>query len=316
MHSASRDAGGMASSAFFDAIGTRNQVSVTDDAALERAEALAVRELARLDEAASRFRDDSELVLLNRAGAGVVSPLLFELIEVALRAARWTDGLVDPTIGRSLRAAGYDRDFDVVVRRGDAARVDFVPASGWRSVRLDAATRHVSLRPGTELDLGATAKAHAADRIAAAIGAGTGVLVSLGGDIAVAGDAPSGGWPIRLAEDSRGDGAGPTVAVRTGGLATSSTTVRRWTSRGIELHHILRPATGAPAGEVWRTVSVAAPSCLVANTAATAAILHGAAAPAWLRANGLPARLVAAGGEEVCVVDWPFTANSQMTEAP
>jgi thiamine biosynthesis lipoprotein len=318
MHRKRGDAGPVIHTASFDAIGVRNQVTVTGAAALETVHAIAVRELARLDEAASRFRDDSELSLLNRHGAAVVSPLLYELIEVALRAARWTDGLVDPTIGRSLRAAGYDRDFDMVVRRGDAPRVELVPATGWASVRLDPVTRRVSLRPGTELDLGATAKARAADRIAAAAAAetGAGVLVSLGGDVAVAGDEPRGGWPIGLAEDSRGEARGPTVAVHEGGLATSSTTVRRWTSGGAELHHLLQPATGAPATEVWRTAAVTARTCLVANAAATAAILHGAAAPAWLRAKRLPARLVAADGAEVCLAGWPVTANSQEAAAP
>ena len=246
----------------------------------------------------------------------LVSPLLYELIDVALRAARWTNGLVDPTVGRSLRAAGYDRDFAVVVRRGALPHVDFVPAAGRRSVRLDPASRRVRLRPGTELDLGATAKARAADLIAAAVEqtTGAGALVSLGGDIAVAGPPSPDGWTIALGDDSRAE-SGPAVSIRAGGLATSSTAVRRWAADGGELHHILQPATGAPAAEVWRTVSVTASTCLVANTAATAAILLSGRAPAWLRARRLPARLVTPAGGEVCVAGWPLTANSQAAEA-
>ena len=93
---------------------------------------------------------------------------------------------------------------------------------------------------------------------------GSGVLVSLGGDVAVAGPASAGGWPIRIADDhaaSLGD-AGPTVSVQLGGLASSGTAVRRWRSGGVEVHHVIDPRSGRPAPTPWRTVSVAAASCV------------------------------------------------------
>jgi thiamine biosynthesis lipoprotein len=165
----------------------------------------------------------------------------------------------------------------------------------------------VRLPRGTELDLGATAKALGSDRIAAAVAEATGadVLVSLGGDIAVKG-APEGGWPIRVTDDSRrADGPGQTVAISAGGLATSSTTVRRWLAGAVEVHHIVNPATGGPAAEHWRTVSVAADSCVGANVASTAAILKGAAAVPWLGSLGVAARLVRADGTVERTAGWP-----------
>ena len=160
-----------------------------------------------------------------------------------------------------------------------------------------------------ELDLGATAKALAADRaaLAAARRTGAGIFVSLGGDIAIAGAAPLGGWPVRIADDHRAslDGPGPVVSLESGGLATSSVTVRRWRVGGQELHHILDPGTGQPAQSCWRTVSVAAASCVDANTASTAGLLLGEAAPAWLAERGLPARLVGVSGDVVCTGGWP-----------
>src|SRR6185437_15333472 len=96
--------------------GVTNQVTVVDEFALADALAVARRELTALDDACSRFRSDSELACLNRAGGGGLSPLLLEALEVAIAAAASTDGLVDPTVGCSMRALGYDRDFDVVVR--------------------------------------------------------------------------------------------------------------------------------------------------------------------------------------------------------
>jgi thiamine biosynthesis lipoprotein len=178
---------------------------------------------------------------------------------------------------------------------------------GWRTVALDPAARTLHVPAGVRLDLGATAKALAADRAAASVAAaapGLGVLVSLGGDIAAAGPPPEGGWRVRVTDDHR---AGPeasaqTVTVRSGGLATSSTTVRRWGARD---HHIIDPATGHPADAPWRTVSVAAASCVDANVASTAAIVLGAEAPDWLAQRALPSRLVAQDGSELALAGWP-----------
>jgi len=295
--------------ATFEAIGVVNQVTVADPDALPEALAIAQAEVAALDLACSRFRNDSELAALNRAAgsAVAVSPLLLEAMQVALAAAEATGGLVDPTVGAAMRGIGYDRDFDVVVSRAAPATFTLVPAAGWRSVRVDAERRTVTVRPGTELDLGATAKALAADRIAAAAGeaTGTAVLVGLGGDIAVRG-APEGGWPVRVTDDHRRpDTGGQTVGIAVGGLATSSTVVRRWRAGQIEMHHIVDPATGVPAVEHWRTVSVAAPSCVDANAAATAAIVMGYTAPAWLESLGLAARLVHVDGTVETTGGWP-----------
>jgi thiamine biosynthesis lipoprotein len=165
----------------------------------------------------------------------------------------------------------------------------------------------VRLPAGIRLDLGATAKALAADRAAAAAaraGGGAGVLVSLGGDIALGGPAPAAGWAVHVAEDHRAgpDAPGQTIALRSGGLATSSTTVRRW---GPGAHHIIDPATGLPAGGCWRTASVAAGSCVDANIASTAAIVRGASAAAWLAEWRMPARLVGRDGAVLAVAGWP-----------
>jgi thiamine biosynthesis lipoprotein len=130
------------------------------------------------------------------------------------------------------------------------------------------------------------------------------VLVNLGGDIALAGPAPAGGWAVRVADDHRAppEAPGQVLALDSGALATSSTTVRRW---GEGAHHIIDPRSGLPACSPWRTVSVAAATCVDANTASTAAVVLGDDAPAWLEANGLPARLVDDAGEARAVAGWP-----------
>lgn len=316
---------------------------VTDPCALEEACATVKDRLHRVDLACSRFREDSELATVNRAaGRNVqIGPLLCEALQLALRAAELTDGLVDPCMGRALLLAGYDRDWRLLERppegadepdaaqqdaarqdaaRQDAARQDAaqpahplrlraVAREGWRAVHLDSSGASVRIPVGASLDLGATAKAWAADLCAAAAAAttGAGALVSLGGDVAVAGPAPAGGWRIHVTDDHRAEATAPgqTVSIRSGGLATSSTSVRRWVCNGRQMHHILDPRTGMPARGGWRTVSVAAASCADANIASTASILKGRAAEGWLTEMGLPARLVAEDGEVVTVGDWP-----------
>jgi FAD:protein FMN transferase len=294
-----------------EALGTTALVAVGESRALLPARAILSRELRAIDVACSRFRDDSELARLNRENGKPVrvSALLFEAVRCALRAAELTDGLVDPTVGRTLRSAGYDATFAAVARR--EGRI-FVPAfssvPGWRGINLDPAKGTVQIPRGVELDLGATAKALAADRAAHAIAEETssGTLVSLGGDIATAGPPPEGGWPILLSDNHAAslDEPGETVSICSGGLATSSTTVRRWQSTEGELHHIVDPRTGRPASTDWRTVTVAAGSCFDANTASTAAIVLGSDALRWLQRRGLPARLVRNDGSTTRVGGW------------
>jgi thiamine biosynthesis lipoprotein ApbE len=195
-------------------------------------------------------------------------------------------------------------------RTAPAAPVTVRAVPGWREVRLEGRT--LTMPEGVQLDLGATAKAWAADRSAARLARrfGCGVLVSLGGDIAVAGPVPPGGWRIRV-QDTCGrpedPAVGPSsvVSVQAGGLATSSISARRWRRGSAVLHHILDPRTGLPARPVWRTASVTAASCADANAASTAAIIRGDAAPAWLAGLGLAARLVDVHGIVHTVAGWP-----------
>jgi thiamine biosynthesis lipoprotein ApbE len=328
------------------ALGMLIQLGVTDPARLTPARELLAEDLAALDLACSRFRADSEVVAVGNAARGAsgpvtvpVSPLLAEAVEVSLRAAELTDGDVDPTVGAVMAALGYDRDFAELRSAttpgiaadysahpdgrddprsswdGDARRLGTVGVRsipGWRSVSVDARAGKLTVPADVQLDLGATVKGWAADRSAAAISdrLGCGVLVSLGGDTAVAGPPPQDGWPIRVQDatmplEDTPDGPSQVVSIRAGGLATSSTAARRWHHGGDVLHHILDPRTGLPAAPVWRTVSVAAATCADANTAATAAIIRGHRAPGWLSSLSLPARLVSQDGAVRTVAGWP-----------
>lgn len=310
----------------FPALGTTAVVVLTDPRCAPEVEAWLRSELDALDVACSRFRPDSELAGLQAAGgaAMTVSPLLGMAIDTALRAAVRTDGLVDPTVAAALCELGYDRDFAALPPSGPGAPC-CRPAPGWWRIGWDQESRRCVLPRGIRLDLGATAKALAADRAASHIArwTGSGVLVSLGGDIAVAGPAPAGGWRVRIGDDHAEPGPGEdsnaessVVGIASGGLATSSTSCRRWVRGGRRVHHIVDPRTGDAAPPVWRTVSVAAASCVDANTASTAAIVLGARAPDWLSCRGLPARLVGADSRVLTVAGWPTPPADRAAGSP
>jgi len=303
----------------FRALGTVVSVLVVDERAREAASAILEEELSVVDAACSRFRADSELSQLNRAGGRriAISQFFANALATALTAAQVTDGDVDPTCGRSLVGIGYDRDYAEVRRDATPLRLPATPAAGWQTVELDPVLCTARVPDGVMLDLGATAKALAADRAASRIAAavGCGVLVNLGGDICVAGESPPGGWCIGVIDDLGPDGHADAlrrgarvphaVTIVDGGLATSSTMVRAWRRGTAALHHIVAPGTGLPTESCWRTVSVAAASCVDANTASTASIIRGEQAPAWLSGLRLPARLVRHDGTVVTAGGWP-----------
>ncbi|MFJ9841611.1 FAD:protein FMN transferase [Kitasatospora sp. NPDC101155] len=293
----------------FPALGTTATLLTTDQRTLTEAERILLDELAAIDHACSRFRPGSELSRIN-ATAGTtttVSELFTQALNAALRAAELTGGAVDPTVGRAVIALGYDRTFTSLRPQDTTPLPTARPATGWHAIDWDPGTRRLLVPHGTALDLGATAKALAADRAARRIAdaTGSGVLVNLGGDLATAGQAPHGGWAIGLADDHAATGPGPVVAVTSGALATSGVSVRMWRRGGQVVHHIVDPATGRSTEAHWRTVTVAADTCVDANTATTAAIVLGNAATAWLERTGLPARLVRLDGTVTRLGGWP-----------
>ncbi|MGG5175912.1 FAD:protein FMN transferase [Pseudarthrobacter sp. J1763] len=296
--------------------GLEASLTVTDASVLNAAEEIVREVIAQVDAAGSRFRPDSELAKLQPelASGATVSSTLALLVAGALDAARWTDGAVDPTLGRDMDALGYDRDLTEVKLRSrlkhpSASSVvvqvrTIGRAPGWERVKLTGRTLQI---PQTlRLDLGATAKAiaadMAADRVAATLG--TGVLVSLGGDIATAGPAPLGGWQV-LVQDLAQDPWQQVGLAAGHAMATSSTQKRRWVQKGKEVHHILDPRFGTPAEPVWRSVTVAAPTCLQANAYSTAGIVRGFGAVDWFKAAGVAARFVDQQHRVVTTGGWP-----------
>ncbi len=300
----------------FRAIGTTATVVVQEPADAATAERMLAVDLAAFDLACSRFREDSELQALhdNAVRTMAVSPLLFDALSVALDTAARTGGAVDPTIGNAIAALGYDADLAEVQSRPPVPPRALGPVAGYQHVQLNARDRTVRIPRGVHLDLGSTAKALAADRAAARIAGriGSGVLVSLGGDVAVAGPPPAGGWAIGIAHESStpAEQVDQVVAVRHGGLASSATSVRTWQAGDRHVHHILDPRTGDCVEPYWILVSATGSTCVQANVVTTAAIVWGERALDELARFEQSVRLVRVDGSVFTVNGWPTEAAS------
>ncbi len=315
--------------------GLEASLTVTDKGMLAEAEELVRAVVAAVDLACSRFRNDSELMMLGPAMAdGVtISATFRHLMEQSLFAAQLTEGCVDPTLGADLDGLGFRQGIASVPvpiinpapytepperaeppERLAESRLGAPRVPGWTRIRLDGST--LSVPADLRLDLGATAKAAAADLAAAQVKAslGCGALVSLGGDLATAGPGPvvggrPGSWQV-LVQDLPADPS-EHIALEPGfALATSSTQKRRWKHAGTDVHHILDPRFGLPADAVWRSVTVAAPTCLEANAYSTAAIVRGSGAPEWFRSAGIPGRFVDRQGRTTTTGGWPAEHHS------
>jgi len=276
--------------------------------------------LSAVEAAASRFHGETEIIRLNaHAGQGPVevSTTLCDLVSHALWAWNYTDGRCDPTVADALIALGYDRDFDeLLANPSREPQAPSAPAPGLGGVDIDPNASTISLPEGVHLDLGATAKARAADIAATRIceELGTGCLVDLGGDLRIAGETPKDGWTIGIVTSTRDDddaAVQEVIAVAGGGVTSSSTSVRRWQRGGEELHHVIDPSTGRSAKEVFRLVTVAAQSAVEANALSTAALVWGEDALFELPQRGVLARLVRHDGSIERVGGWPEPAEEQ-----
>jgi thiamine biosynthesis lipoprotein len=295
----------------FRAMGTTISLLLPDHRANVGADA--VRSLfAQWEQTLSRFRPESELSELNtQAGRPVsVSALLYEVVEVALAAARATDGLFDPTLLRQLVVAGYDRSFETLPHRLPRALTVPGPGGAWREIQLDPASRQVTLPLGSGLDLGGIAKGMAVDAalerlqdldIDAA-------LVNAGGDLAAFGrPVEHSDWPIAVPTRN----GSYTVALRHGAVATSGIARRRWRQGPEQRHHLLDPRTGRSAHGLW-SVSVGAAMCVQAEVGAKVACILGPEAGArFLTDNGLCGLLVHQGGTCETAGGWPAPADGE-----
>jgi FAD:protein FMN transferase len=267
--------------------------------------------LDAVDASCNRFNVDSELSRLNEShGASTpISPTLEMALIAALRAADVTHDLVDPTVLPALLALGYDRDFDELANGNSNLEHAALPAMGPSAIHLDVDDHTVILDPPCRLDLGASAKALAVDLIADDVAESGGVVVEIGGDVAVRGEGPQGPWAIAVSDTLVLEGNEPRVALRHGGIATSSTNSRTWRVGERTVNHIIDPRTGRCARGLYTAASVSASDCVLANAFATAALLWNEDAGYHIAQAGWSARLVRRDGSRDFVGGWPQDAT-------
>jgi thiamine biosynthesis lipoprotein len=279
----------------FAAMGTTVDCLLEAEAGPDTASAFtaAEAEFHRLESLLSRFRPESELSTLNRAGSLRVGPDLVRVVALALDARERTEGRFDPTVHDAVVAAGYDRSFEEIAHEEAGAAPAGARCGG--RVRLDEETGVIELEPGTRLDLGGIAKGDAADRACAILGTAGPCLVNAGGDISVSGVPRAGFWPVGL----NTPGGPLTIGLERGGLATSGRDRRRWRRGTAELHHLIDPATGSPATGGTLRVTVVAESGASAETLATSLFLAGESAPGEADRLGTPSVIVTGDGRTV-----------------
>jgi thiamine biosynthesis lipoprotein len=258
--------------------------------------ARALRRLADLERRWSRFRDDSELSKVNAAAGTpcVVSSDTLLLVELLCRAWRESNGRFDPTQLDALVALGYSGSFPEHL---DTARASAAvePAVGCAGVRVDRGSRLVWLPPGLQLDPGGLGKGLAADLVAHELRAAgaDGVLVNVGGDLAVSGAPDSGGpWHVRIEHPDDPNESVADIVCCDGGIATTSRRRRAWTlADGTAAHHVLDPADGRPSRVPWVSATVIADTAWQAEVGAKVAFLDGA----LRRAHGVHAAVLVHG---------------------
>ncbi|HVB19129.1 MAG TPA: FAD:protein FMN transferase [Acidimicrobiales bacterium] len=295
----------------FSVWGMTGTLAVQDEAFLPEAERRLWHWIDLVDASCNRFRSDSEITRVNQhAGESIVVSGTFErALEAALQASRATEGLCDPTVLPALLALGYDRDFDEL-RERDVRRQAPVLPRGVGAVHLDTRSHTLVLEPGTQLDLGASAKALCADEIANELEAFGGVVVEIGGDVAVRGAGPQGPWAIGISDTLTVRANAPAITLNYGGVATSSLTTRTWRAGGERVNHIVDPRTGSFAVGPYASATVSASSCVIANAFATAALLWGEDAGYYLAQAGWSARLVRHDDTVEFAGGWPEEART------
>jgi len=290
----------------FAALGTTIEVITTDPARLPDVVRHVQSCIADIDRTFSRFRSDSELIRLERSNRRPqrASGLFLELLDLAYRAYESTDGWFDLTVRDALEASGYDRSIEWLEAEGPGPSRTSRPAGQWHLINYDRDRGLIELRDGVRLDFGGIGKGFAVDYALRSLPPGSGgVLINAGGDLAVRGPIPEGGWICDVAA-TENSATEETILLREGAMATSGLGRRQWLRDGRPFHHLINPRTGEPGESPWRIVTVVARTCVAAEVAAKVAWLRAGEGPQWLESLGLSGRFAGIDGRVQVAGRW------------
>ncbi|KKO44868.1 thiamine biosynthesis protein ApbE [Arsukibacterium ikkense] len=257
---------------------------------------LAAAEAERIEQKYSRYRSDSVLSELNRqAGSWQTRDVeTMQLLAFADSCYQLSAGLFDISSGILRRAWQFDSSANIASQQQLDALLPFI---GWHKVKRNA--NRLWLPAGMELDLGGIAKEYAVDKVLQLLSqqfvdaAMPSVVVNFGGDMRCSRPRDDGSlWRIGIENPSLAEHAISAVGLSNGALATSGDSRRFLLKDGVRYSHILNPKTGWPITNAPRSVTVAAPNCLLAGILATTALLQGAEAEIFLKTQQLQYWLV------------------------
>lgn len=253
----------------------------------DRLSQLSVKEVQRIEQKFSRYREGNICSAINRAEgkAVAIDEECARLFSFADTCYQISDGLFDLTSGVLRRAWKFDGSSNLAEQRQIDA---LLPLVGWEKVSWNNTT--LQMPAGMELDFGGIGKEYAVSRVAQLCAelADISVLVNLGGDIQITRERSSEQrWVIGL-EDPRNqiDTAG-ILTLKSGALATSGDANRYLLKNGVRYSHILNPRTGWPITDAPSSVTVASALCIEAGSLATIALLHGRQAEEFLAEQGV-----------------------------
>jgi thiamine biosynthesis lipoprotein len=269
------------------------QLSGADHTTLRDRATTAFRLVEIVESTCSRFREDSELsrVSATCGDPQPVTPMLFEILALALAVAEASDGAFDPTVGRQLSRLGHDTRWE----SGERRVVPPPTLASWRDVELDRPQQQVTLHAPLHLDLGAIAKGFAVDLIAQSLDDVPQLSIHAGGDVVCRGAHPDRRpWQVGITDPANPDRLIARAALAAGAVCTSGNYQRR---RAGQSDHLLDPLRGEPAAGL-ASVTVVAPTAAIADALSTAAFVMGAEAGlSWIRAQGADALMVTAAGD-------------------
>jgi thiamine biosynthesis lipoprotein len=287
----------------FDCFGGTATIHVRGTSTVSGAQAADLARARLLDahRRLSRFSDESELTRLNRDPRKEVpaTPLLRTLAGAVVTAGSHSDGLVDATLLGAIERAGYRQSLSgglpLWPPEAWASGVERMPAKAhpsrrWSLIEIDDDAGKILRPPGLEIDSGGIAKGLLADLIAEELGEQRTYAIDCCGDIRIGGG--SGQERAVLVDDPFGGPPIHELRLRDGAVATSGISRRCWVGvDGKTAHHILDPSTGEPAFTGVLQVTAIAPSALLAEVYAKAALLAGPERAAdWLPNGGVVVR--------------------------
>jgi thiamine biosynthesis lipoprotein len=233
---------------------------------------LAFDAFRKVEQACSRFSLDSELMVACRQiGTPVlVSPFVFEPLKFALEIAEWTDGLFDPTVGKTMEEYGFNRHY---LTRQSIQSLS-ADAVNYRDIVLNEQDRTLNLLKPLVIDLGAVAKGFAIDLAAHELKEFDGFLINAGGDLFAGGTDENGNsWRIGIQHPEQKDQIIDTIEISNEAICTSGSYERK-SSKKADIHHLINPKTKQSPND-WISCSVIAPFAMMADAISTTSFLLG-----------------------------------------